>query len=137
MAKTIVVCGATGGLGGSVTRHMLKEGWKVRGITRDASKPSAQKLKDQGIDMVSADLDNPVSLIQAFSGATAIFGVTDFWQFVADPSNHELAAKTGTTVKWNFYKYLVARDGSIVGGFNRMTTPEKLEPQIEKLLAAK
>ena len=32
MTKLIVVCGATGGLGGAVARRMLSEGWRVRGI---------------------------------------------------------------------------------------------------------
>ena len=73
-------------------------GWKVRGVTRDPSKPNAQALKEKGIEVVAADLDNPVSLVEAFTGATAIFGVTDFWQFASDPKNHELAAKTGKPI---------------------------------------
>ncbi|KAG6881499.1 hypothetical protein C0992_000943, partial [Termitomyces sp. T32_za158] len=37
--------------------------------------------------MVAGDIDNPASLIPAFEGAHAIFGVTDFWQPVLHPEN--------------------------------------------------
>jgi glutathione peroxidase len=52
----------------------------------------------------------------------------------ANPLFRQLAASTGTTVKWNFYKYLIARNGKVVGGYSSMTTPEALEPEIRKLL---
>ena len=35
-----------------------------------------------------------------------------------------LIAKTGTTPKWNFYKYLVSRDGQSIKSFNSMTSPD-------------
>ena len=55
----------------------------------------------------------------------------------ANPLFRQLAAQTGTTVKWNFYKYLVGRDGGIVAAFNSMTTPEDaaLLREIERQLA--
>jgi uncharacterized protein YbjT (DUF2867 family) len=71
MAKLIVVCGATGGLGGSVARRMLSEGWRVRGITRNK-------------DSASANYDDVASLEVAFEGANAIFGVTNFWEYLLD-----------------------------------------------------
>lgn len=80
MAKTIVVLGATGTQGGAVAAKFLSLGWKVRGITRNTSSPSAQALSNQGIEVVSADQDDPASLIPAFSGAEAIFAVTNFWE---------------------------------------------------------
>ena len=54
----------------------------------------------------------------------------------ANPLFKQLTQATGTSVKWNFYKFLLARDGRAVGGYGSMTTPEELEPQITKLLAA-
>ena len=66
MAKTIVVCGATGGLGGSVARHMLKEGWKVRGITRNKDSAGAKALVEAGAELASADYDDVASLEAAF-----------------------------------------------------------------------
>lgn len=32
--QVIVVTGATGRQGGAVARHLLAEGWRVRGVTR-------------------------------------------------------------------------------------------------------
>ena len=36
--KVILVTGATGQQGGSVARHLLKDGWKVRAFVRDDKK---------------------------------------------------------------------------------------------------
>ena len=66
MAKTIVVCGATGGLGGSVARRMLKEGWQVRGITRNKDSAGAKALVEAGVELTSADYDDVASLEAAF-----------------------------------------------------------------------
>ncbi|MBC5763618.1 glutathione peroxidase [Ramlibacter albus] len=53
----------------------------------------------------------------------------------ANPLFKQLEAATGTSVKWNFYKYLLDRSGKVVAAYNSTTTPEELGPQIEKLLA--
>ncbi len=49
----------------------------------------------------------------------------------------ELARATGTTPKWNFYKYVVDRKGQPVEAFSSMTTPNdgKLVKLLEKLLS--
>jgi uncharacterized protein YbjT (DUF2867 family) len=84
MSKLIVVIGATGKQGGSVLASLLadssaSEQFKYRGVTRDTSKPAAQALAKQGVEMVAADLDNKASLVKAFKGAYGVFAVTDFW----------------------------------------------------------
>lgn len=50
----------------------------------------------------------------------------------------ELARATGTTPKWNFYKYVVDRKGQAVDSFSSLTTPNdgKLVKLLEKLLAS-
>ncbi|MBQ3071408.1 MAG: glutathione peroxidase [Tidjanibacter sp.] len=40
----------------------------------------------------------------------------------------------GSNIKWNFTKFLVARDGSVVGRYAPTTDPEKIEKDILKLL---
>lgn len=37
-------------------------------------------------------------------------------------------------IKWNFTKFLVARDGSVVARFGSRDTPEKIGPEVEELL---
>jgi uncharacterized protein YbjT (DUF2867 family) len=58
MTKLITVFGSTGNQGGSVVRAILNhpelsKEWKIRGITRNASKPDAQALVKKGVEMVS------------------------------------------------------------------------------------
>ena len=51
----------------------------------------------------------------------------------------ELQKATGATPRWNFHKYLVARDGRQVQSFDTKVDPAdpKLAAALEKLLAAK
>lgn len=85
-SKLIVVIGATGNQGGSVVTTFLNEpGWKVRGISRNASSPASEKLKEKGVEVVQANLDDTASLVAAFKGASAVFSVTDFWTLYSDP----------------------------------------------------
>jgi uncharacterized protein YbjT (DUF2867 family) len=56
MSKIITVFGATGKQGGSVIRAILSDTslssqFKIRGVTRDSSKPAAQALLNQGVDV--------------------------------------------------------------------------------------
>ncbi len=48
----------------------------------------------------------------------------------------QLVAATGTSPKWNFYKYLIDRKGRVVDSYNSMTKPlsSSLVSDIEKLL---
>jgi len=56
----------------------------------------------------------------------------------ANPLFKQLAAKTGTTPRWNFYKYVIARDGSSVTNFNSTADPagRAFIQEIEKQLVA-
>lgn len=40
----------------------------------------------------------------------------------------------GSEIKWNFTKFLIDREGNVMGRFSPTITPEELAPQIEKLL---
>ena len=40
----------------------------------------------------------------------------------------------GDAIKWNFTKFLVGRDGQVIGRFAPTTTPEQLEEHIEEAL---
>lgn len=54
----------------------------------------------------------------------------------ADPLYRILAKQGDKTPKWNFYKYLLNRDGKVVEAFNSMAKPESksMTQTIEKLL---
>jgi glutathione peroxidase len=57
----------------------------------------------------------------------------------AVPFFKQLAKDPGQRPKWNFYKYLIGRDGKLIDSYNSMTSPESksLVQAIEKSLAMK
>ena len=80
MSKIIAVVGATGSQGSSVITHLLNQsGYKLRALTRDPSKPAGQALAAKGVEVVKGDMANASELVAAFTGAHAVFAVTDFW----------------------------------------------------------
>jgi glutathione peroxidase len=56
----------------------------------------------------------------------------------ANPLFKQLALASGTTPKWNFYKYLIGRDGKVVQAWSSMTAPDEAAfvKVIESQLAA-
>lgn len=58
MANLLTIFGATGIQGSSVIRAVLadsdlSQSFRIRAVTRDASKPSAEALSKQGIEVVA------------------------------------------------------------------------------------
>jgi glutathione peroxidase len=54
----------------------------------------------------------------------------------ADPLFRELGEAAGEYPKWNFHKYLIDREGMLVGSYGSFTSPEsgKLTKKVESLL---
>ncbi|GAB2026260.1 glutathione peroxidase [Lactovum odontotermitis] len=46
----------------------------------------------------------------------------------------EKSGLVGGTIKWNFTKFLIDREGNVVARFASAIKPEELKPEIEKLL---
>jgi len=57
----------------------------------------------------------------------------------ANPLFKELAEQSGTTPKWNFYKYLIGRDGKVVASYSSMTNPDDpaFVREVERQIATK
>lgn len=55
----------------------------------------------------------------------------------ANPLFKLLIEKTKTSPKWNFYKYLIDREGNVVNAYSSMTKPDSktITSEIEKLLS--
>ena len=55
----------------------------------------------------------------------------------AHPLFKQLASQTGSAPRWNFYKYVVGRDGQVAGNYGSTTGPQdaRFVRQIEQLLA--
>ncbi len=54
----------------------------------------------------------------------------------ANPFFKQLAAQGGTPPRWNFYKYVIGRDGRLQSSYGSMTSPDdtRFVRQIEQLL---
>lgn len=99
--KLITVIGATGNQGGSVVDTFLAApGWRVRGITRNASSAKAKALAARGAEVVEADMDDPSTLPPVFAGSQAIFAVSDFWGLYGDPANKDKPAPGQPLNEW-------------------------------------
>ncbi|KAJ7693893.1 hypothetical protein B0H17DRAFT_481766 [Mycena rosella] len=81
-APLAVLVGITGLQGGSVARALFESDkpYRIRGLTRDATKFAAQAFAAQGVHIVSVSLtvDNAAGVREAFDGADIIFLVTNF-----------------------------------------------------------
>ena len=77
--RTVFVTGATGKQGGSVVRHMLARGWKLRALTRDPDSRAASALVNKGVEIIRGDLEDPGSFEAALSGVYGVYSVQDFW----------------------------------------------------------
>ena len=110
-----------------------------------------RKYKDRGLEILAfpcnqfgAQEPGDAAEIASFCSLTydvtfPLFGKVDVNGADADPLFDYLkSAQPGllgtTTVKWNFTKFLVGRDGKVVDRFAPTTKPEDLEKDIEALL---
>lgn len=72
-----------------------------------------------------------------------MFAKTHVKQNNAEPLYKTLGELTGTYPKWNFYKYLLDREGNIVGVYSSLTSPDSsglidnIEKQLERQPAKK
>lgn len=76
-APLVVVVGVTGNQGGSVAKALIEseKPYRITGLTRDVSKPTAQAWAEKGVKLHQVDLvvGNEAAAAEAFSGADTIF----------------------------------------------------------------
>lgn len=74
-APLVIVFGATGAQGSSVVNHLIasKKEYRIKGVTRDPTKPSGQALQSQGVEPIKADLSNLDEVSAAIKGANVVF----------------------------------------------------------------
>src|SRR5690348_8778434 len=84
--KEILVIGSTGLQGGTVVRHLLAHGYRVRALCRDPGSALARAVADKGVRVVRGDLEDRASLDAAVKGVYGVFSVQNYWQgFPAAP----------------------------------------------------
>ncbi|WP_395833076.1 NmrA/HSCARG family protein [Cystobacter fuscus] len=104
--KIIAVVGATGEQGGGLVRAILANPhgeFTVRALTRKPNSELGRKLAKLGAEVVAADVNDPKSMLAAFSGAYGAFCVTNFWE----QSTPEKEVKQARTMA------LAARDAGV------------------------
>ncbi len=75
--RKIVVCGATGKQGSAVLDALLEsKQWDVTAISRNPESQLATEIRKKGVTVLQADLMDKNSLVNAFKGAYAVYGVT-------------------------------------------------------------
>jgi glutathione peroxidase len=130
VVNTASFCGFTGQYKGLEALHAKykEQGLVVLGF------PSNDFSQETGSNKEIADFCE-----NTFGVKFPMFTKTSVTGKDANPLFKQLAAKTGTTPRWNFYKYVIARDGASVTSFNSMADPASgaLLKEIEKQLAAK
>ena len=107
-----------------------------------------QKYKDQGLVVVgfpSNDFNQEFEKSEKIANVCYInYGVT-FPMMEKSAVNgpaanaffQKLIKATGKPPQWNFYKYLIGKDGSSVTAYESSMTPEKLDAKIQALLVSK
>lgn len=78
--KTVLVAGATGKQGGSVINALLKNGHKVRALTRNPASPAAVSLHNLGVEIMVGDMTHEDSLAEALRGVSIVFAMTTPFQ---------------------------------------------------------
>jgi NAD(P)-dependent dehydrogenase (short-subunit alcohol dehydrogenase family) len=69
MTATVLVTGASGGLGGAVTEAFLTDGWRVVAASR-SGRPQVPAVAGDRLQVVEADLDEPADVAATVAAAT-------------------------------------------------------------------
>ena len=108
-----------------------------------------QRYKGQGLEVIGVPSDDfkqeaktgeeTAKVCYVNYGVT--FTMTEPQKVKGDDAVHlfKVLAQQSSAPKWNFYKYLIDRDGNIVDSFNSLTKPDSksITSEIEKLLKSK
>jgi nucleoside-diphosphate-sugar epimerase len=92
--STAFVTGASGFIGGALTRRLVTEGWTVRALAR--SEKSAKAVREHGATAVKGDLDDVQSMRDGMAGADVVFHCAAHLGEWGNPEDFERVNVTGT-----------------------------------------
>ncbi len=81
--KTILVAGATGRQGGAVVKHLLKNNFTVKALSRTPGSIAAQLLAANGVTVVKGDMADRQSLLNAMAGCYGVFSIQNYFEYGA------------------------------------------------------
>jgi len=108
-AKLLVV-GASGGTGARALRGLLDVGYapaQLRVLTRDPTKPTLAPLREMGMELCAADLDDPVTLVGVSTTCTGAY--------VHSTAGDTKQLDTGEVARARHLAAALAEDASITG----------------------
>lgn len=88
------------------------------------------------------EFDNPQSIVpysrKHYEVRFPLFNVSHVTEPAPNPLYKQLIRDSGVQPKWNFYKYVIGRDGKFVAEYSSLTAPDSKEfrSRIEALLRA-
>src|SRR5450432_353648 len=82
--KSILVAGATGRQGGAVIRHLLKNNFNVKALSRTPESIASQQLISRGITVVKGDMSDIPSLVNAMKDCNGVFSIQNFFEYGAE-----------------------------------------------------
>ena len=71
----VFITGITGNQGGAVAEQLIKKGYQIIGLTRNARSNKAQFLQKQGVKLIEGDLTNPKTYESELTQAETVFFV--------------------------------------------------------------
>lgn len=129
----VLVTGATGPHGRSVVEALLAAGRRVRALTRNPDGTLAQQLGVLGAELARGDLLDRESLLDAMTGAIAVYAVTT--PFSAGPEGELrqgeqlIAAARATEVPWLILASVASADRAT--GIPHFESKWRIEQQLQ------
>ena len=133
LTKPILVTGATGQQGGAVANSLLRQGQKVRVLTRNPSK--AAGLAKLGAEVITGDLTDAASLGRALTGAGGVFAMSTFIEAGMDAEVQQGITLADAAKKANVGHVVYTSVGSAHKntGIPHFDTKWKVEQHIRKI----
>jgi nucleoside-diphosphate-sugar epimerase len=73
ITKTVLIIGATGGIGGALALACLQNGWEVRALTRDVAAAQRSNSDLAGVEWLLGDAMHEPDVVRAAQGISCIF----------------------------------------------------------------
>ncbi|MGH7229801.1 MAG: NmrA/HSCARG family protein [Nitrospiraceae bacterium] len=131
--QLILVTGATGRQGGAVAHRLLRQGQKVRVLTRHPEK--AGELTNAGAEVVRGDLTDPASLEAALRGMQGVFAMSTPFEAGLDAEVRQGMSMADAAKKAGVAHYVYTSVGSADRntGIPHFDTKWKVEQHIRRI----
>jgi len=133
--KVIVVTGATGRQGGAVARHLIRDAWHVRGLTRNPDSAKARALAAAGAELVQGDMGERSSLRSAFHDAYGVYSVQNpmISGLEAEVQQGKLVADVAMEVGVSHLVYASAGTGHTNTGIGSWESKQQVEQHLRRV----